>query len=376
MFHLFIQHGIDLLAPGGRFGYIVPNPWLTLPFTEKLRRYVLENTTVEELVILDHRVFQSANVYTMLLLLKKAPPLAERLTRVIRPGPVTDARSMEDVPFVSIAQWSWLALPDCRIETRLTGPVGHLVNRIMAIWPRLDEVARASLGCQAYNRSKHTPEQISARVFHAVERLSDEYLPELAGNDVARYSINRKRGQWIRYGPWLHDYRSLDWLSGPRILVREIPGKPPYRIQATYVEDTYCNYKTILNVNPTESTSLSMKYMCGLLNSRLLSFIYPYVSRKMVARTFPRLSVADLRSLPIRTIDFSDPNDKARYDRMVELVETMLKLHKDLQTANTDHEKSLIQRQINTTDKQIDQLVYELYGLTDEEIRIVEEGTK
>jgi len=54
----------------------------------------------------------------------------------------------------------------------------------------------------------------------------------------------------------------------------------------------------------------------------------------------------------------------------------MLKLHKDLQSAKTDHEKSLIQRQIKETDKQIDQLVYELYGLTDKEILIVEEATK
>jgi hypothetical protein len=61
---------------------------------------------------------------------------------------------------------------------------------------------------------------------------------------------------------------------------------------------------------------------------------------------------------------------------MVELVETMLKLHKNLQAAKTNHEKSLIQRQIDVTDKQIDQLVYELYDLTEEEIRIVEETTK
>ncbi|MCK4393632.1 hypothetical protein KAX17_12070 [Candidatus Bipolaricaulota bacterium] len=61
---------------------------------------------------------------------------------------------------------------------------------------------------------------------------------------------------------------------------------------------------------------------------------------------------------------------------MVNLVQTMLELHKQLAAAKTDHEKSLIQRQIDSTDKQIDQLVYELYGLTDEEIRIVEEGTQ
>jgi predicted nucleic acid-binding Zn-ribbon protein len=57
---------------------------------------------------------------------------------------------------------------------------------------------------------------------------------------------------------------------------------------------------------------------------------------------------------------------------MVGMVETMLKLHKDLPKAKTPHEQESLQRQIATTDRQIDQLVYELYGLTEEGIRIVE----
>jgi DNA-binding protein H-NS len=61
---------------------------------------------------------------------------------------------------------------------------------------------------------------------------------------------------------------------------------------------------------------------------------------------------------------------------MVKVVETMLKLQKQFAAAKTSHEKTAIQRQIAATDKRIDQLVYELYGLTDEEIRIVEETTK
>lgn len=59
---------------------------------------------------------------------------------------------------------------------------------------------------------------------------------------------------------------------------------------------------------------------------------------------------------------------------MVELVETMLNLHKQLSAAKTSYEKTAIQRQIDTTDKQIDQLVYELYGLTEEEVHIIEGG--
>lgn len=57
---------------------------------------------------------------------------------------------------------------------------------------------------------------------------------------------------------------------------------------------------------------------------------------------------------------------------MVKLVESMLKLHEQLATAKTAHDKTLIQRQIDATGRQIDALVYALYGLTDEEIRMVE----
>ncbi len=62
----------------------------------------------------------------------------------------------------------------------------------------------------------------------------------------------------------------------------------------------------------------------------------------------------------------------ARHGRMIGQVDTMLKLHKDLPKAKTPHEQESLQRQIAATDRQIDKLVYELYGLTEQEIRIVE----
>ena len=83
-----------------------------------------------------------------------------------------------------------------------------------------------------------------------------------------------------------------------------------------------------------------------------------------------------LQQLPMRLGDLSTKADKARHDKMVGLVETMLKLHKDLPKAKTPNEQESIQRQIAASDKQIDQLVYELYGLTEDEIRIVEGGQK
>ena len=91
---------------------------------------------------------------------------------------------------------------------------------------------------------------------------------------------------------------------------------------------------------------------------------------------FYRLKIYHVKQLPIRTIDFSDPADVARHDRMVELVQTMLDLHRQLSSAGPDHERTLLARRIEATDRQIDRLVYELYGLTEEEIEIVEAGAK
>ena len=77
-------------------------------------------------------------------------------------------------------------------------------------------------------------------------------------------------------------------------------------------------------------------------------------------------------SFPIRPINFSDPVDVSHHDRMVALVEQMLKLHQDLIAGHTPDRKTALQRQIDAIDTQIDQLVYEVYRLTDEEIEIVE----
>ena len=375
LFHLFIQRGIDLLKTDGFLGYITPNTWFTLQFTTKLREYVLKRVQIEELVLFGHLVFQNADVHTGLTFLKKArKSLSHKIIVKNLPASFSSEMLYQSVT-PSALETDWLKDPEFRFEIRQTGEVGDLVKRIMRKFPPLERVARASLGIQAYNSSKHTREQIEARVFHALKKLSKEYLPELAGNDVGRYLIDRRKGQWIKYGPWLHDYRTMDWLTGPRILVREIAGNWPYRIHGCYVEETFCNYKTILNVNPSSATNYSMKYLLGILNSLLMSFLYPLVSNKIVVGSFPRLSVRDLKRLPISTINFSNPTDKSCHDRMVKLVEQMLSLHKQLTVAKTPDDKIRIQRQISATDQQIDRLVYELYGLTEKEIQIVEQRT-
>jgi len=117
---------------------------------------------------------------------------------------------------------------------------------------------------------------------------------------------------------------------------------------------------------------VSLEFILGLINSRLMSYWFQKTFDKLQRRIFPQFKVKELASFPIRSIDFSQPADKARHDRMLQLVEAMLALHQHKAAARTQAEQDLDQRQIDATDRQIDALVYELYGLTADEIAVVE----
>ena len=82
----------------------------------------------------------------------------------------------------------------------------------------------------------------------------------------------------------------------------------------------------------------------------------------------------DVFNIPVRIIDFSNSIEKAQHEKMVALAETMLKLHKRLTSTKTPQDREMLSRQIESTDVAIDRLVYELYGLSPEEIEIVERG--
>jgi hypothetical protein len=112
-----------------------------------------------------------------------------------------DALTHPDSASFQGEQATWLCSPESRIEIQKHGEAGELVKRIVGHYPKVELVARASLGCQAYNRTKHSTEQIQKRAFHSDHKLGPDYLPELAGTDVSRYFFERRKGQWIKYGP-------------------------------------------------------------------------------------------------------------------------------------------------------------------------------
>jgi len=92
--------------------------------------------------------------------------------------------------------------------------------------------------------------------------------------------------------------------------------------------------------------------------------------------SFPQVTIFSLEQLPIRVLDLSIPSEKSRHDRMVELAGQMLGYKKRLAEARTDKDKDYYTNRCDGIDRQIDALVYELYGLTPSEIQIVEGAVK
>jgi len=138
--------------------------------------------------------------------------------------------------------------------------------------------------------------------------------------------------------------------------------KPEFTIDAS---NLYTNQKCF--IIPVDD-----RYLLGILNSKLCYFLFRKILPKLRG-DFYEPSYVYFKDFPIHTIDYSNSSEKAQHDKLVALVGSMLELHKRQASAGTPREKEMLSRQIESTDEAIDTLVYELYGLTEDEIKIVEE---
>jgi adenine-specific DNA-methyltransferase len=132
---------------------------------------------------------------------------------------------------------------------------------------------------------------------------------------------------------------------------------------ARFAYDTlnlYANNKTYLIAKPD-------LYLLGLLNSSLIRFFIHSVCTDLQGSSF-NFSAIFVTRAPIRIIDFSSREDKKAQNLMIELVGTMLDLQKKYHDSRLKNEKDMFKKQIDILDQKIDHLVYELYGLTEDEI--------
>jgi len=418
---VFVERALQLLNKSGRMGFILPHKFFQAKYGEPLRGLIAGGRHVGEVVHFGaHQIFTGATTYTCLLFLHK------------------DGRSdFQYVKIDDLDSWrtEGRAVTGCIAADRLTkdewnlvaGREAALFDRLCGCPQKLGDVADIFVGIQTSADAvfiMDLVEETEQALVLKSKALDGEWsfekdlvFPLVSGTDVQRYGPLPKR-QYVLF-PYLVDgdiASLLDFgvlskrypetanylLKNRQVLEARENGRGKgaewygyiYRknlarqsvkkicvprlvdaLRAAYdpAGDHFLDNVDVGGVAPKRAhNEEGYLFLLGLLNSSLLRWFFPFVSVPFrggwlsANRQF-------LSQLPVRTIDFSDPVDKARHDRMVSLVHTMLDLHNQLAT-RTEHERTTLQRQIDATDKQIDQLVYELYGLTDKEIRIVEEA--
>jgi type I restriction-modification system DNA methylase subunit len=375
LFAAFIERTLGFCkSTGFAHGMIVPTALLTQESYRPLRREIMQNYCVSNVVRLPNESFGASagavKVDTVITIFtqraKKAPPIEvvsyagyDRVTSI-------DPSKAHVRALVSQSQWS---KPDDFVWSLNTGGnEDQILKKIEKQCESLEQHVEICLGLTPYDKYKgHTAEQIENRVFHASSKKDKTFKPLLAGNDVGRYWINWNGSQWISYGPWLGAARESRFFTERRILVKQIIDWSTKRIWATITDQEFYNSQNAFNLLPRAGVRL--EYILAILNSRLMTFYHRKKFLDEFKMRFQKILIKDARRFPIRLIN----NDNIKkHDKLVALVDTMLSLHQSLFNAKVPHDADMLRRKISALEQQIDQLVYSLYGLTDQEIAIVE----
>ncbi len=365
LYLLFLERYHYLLKQDALLGIIVSNTWLQSVTYRKIRIFLTTRFRWQRILYLPRKVFHAV-VDTHVLIFQE------------HPFDPHDKGTFEVDIFQTSKVVSWHRLPWLNVP-RNGDPINvvasyeeqSLFAKINSSSISLSDIFPVFNGIKPFEKGKGQPPQTVQTMrdkpfVKEGPRPAPDWSPLLRGSLIQRYWNLWNGDYWILYGPWLAAPRDPSIFSEPEVIVVRQTGDS---IIATLVEHGFYARNNLHIILP-RNKEYNLRFVLGILNSRLCDFVYSYINPER-GEALAEVKKKHVEQLPIRAINFSNPTDKARHDRMVELVETILKLHKQLDAAKTTHEKTAIQRQIDATDKQIDQLVYKLYGLTKDEIAVI-----
>jgi REP element-mobilizing transposase RayT len=417
LYVLFYERSLHLLKKNdGLLSFIAPNTWFTNISSKGMREYFLGNSEITQ--ILDCSkvdVFEDAVVETAVVTMKY---------RKVSNNKVAILQLKESEAFIlhDIEQNNWLNNDNFYMNIYVNEQEQKLKSKIDKIGTPLGDFCEAKFGVKIYQVGKGKPKQTKDiaidRLFESDEKLSDDYFKMLEGKDVNRYNISWQ-GRWIKYGVHLAEPRNIELFQGNRFLVRRIMGK---RVIACCTDEPMIS-NALLHVVKVPN-EYSVKVVLSIVSSSLMAFYFRKSSGRE-DKAFPEIKVHQLRSLPIviskDSLIIEPISDRIlkitsgfyatleKFSKYFQSQFSIEKLSKKLQNwyeldfgefikelnkaikkagseklSKTDEmdwmevfetkkaEAQSLKTEIDKTDKEIDQMVYELYGLSEEEINIIE----
>ncbi|TPE46206.1 DUF7149 domain-containing protein [Pontibacter mangrovi] len=343
---LFIELSTLILKQGGYESLIIPTAWLSSTFDINLREFLLDELDVYSIVVCPKHTFEEAIVETLIInASKESPKEMLQVSQLAKDEVHTFSKNR----FRTESKRAFYIAGDA-LEYKL-------INKIQAAQEKLESSFEVVWGVKVYEKGKGVPPQSSeaskAKIFHSNLKTKETHLRLLGGKEIHTYCI-RWSGGYIDYGPWLAAPRNISWFEeGPKILVREITSKG--KIQAAYTTEEFVFSNSIDGIKSKNGSSYSILVLLALLNSKLVSFYHQKLSANSSKDAFPKVLLQDLRNLPIAT-----PDEETRAS-ITQLVEQILSIKQADAAADTSE-----------LEAEVDVLVYRLYGLTYEEVLLVD----
>lgn len=419
LYSIFIEKGYYILKDKGFLSFINPNSILVNSSYTKIRKMLIDDMTT--IVKLPDNVFEDAIVETVIFEFQKKSNV-DSVNALVYPKEFK--LNHIDNRFLKVfSKVNWKNNDSFNFNIFINSGINSILEKISSDSIDLGDIADFTLGITPYDKYKgHSEDLIKNRRFHAQTKLDETYKPLISGGNITRYHVSNEIEEFIKYGDWLGAPREERFFVSPRILVRQIVSGNPPRIYCGYTEEELYFTQIGFGIIPKNGT-VEIKSLLGILNSRLMNFFHKYSYLDLEKELFQKILIANCKKFPIKKkvlngnsdlennvssilrimgdlndirINFSNfLRAKLKLDSISknlqnwpdldfkgflgELSKAKVKLSLSEEAEwmayfTEQKAKTLaLQADITRLDHEIDALVYELYGLTEEEIKIVEE---
>jgi type I restriction-modification system DNA methylase subunit len=420
LYSIFIEKGLSLINQNGILSYINPNSMLVNSSYSKLRNLILP--FLNKVVKLPDDIFQDAKVETIIFELLKNQK--SDYIKIINYNKSEKISEIDNSKMKSVNAKDWQK--EGNFNLYISSNERQIIKKIESKDTlSLHEVANFSLGITPYDKYKgHTEDIIRNRIYHSVHKINDAHKPLIAGENIKRYITDNNSNEYINYGDWLGAKRDEKFFTEPRILIRQIVSGVPLRIYAGYSEEPLYFTQIGFGVISKNDLKFNNKFLLTLLNSTLINYYHKYKFLDLEKQLFQKVLIANAKIFPIKKLsvlnqqpfikkaDIMLSSNKAlqelsqKFQRTVQRKFEIQDLPKKLQDwyllsygdfikelgkkkvrlslsqeaewedyfTQEKQKATALKTTIDATDKEIDQMVYALYGLTPEEIEIVEKG--
>ena len=375
-FKLFIEKGFYLLNNYGYFGLIVPSVFMLQPRYIDVRRFLRDNTTIHKLWNIGDGVFGShVNAPCGVFIVEKNESTKNHKVQFFDTSSLKNNEQRTDA--VANPKYHKLLQDNYRktVEETFISFFRELRENEVLLEDILDfkdagiNYQRVNVGLADKGNS-----DLSKRLLYEGNKENHDDIEYWKGVDINEYFINQKTNRYVRIKTIKtlrknervilnSDYFSLY----PKIIWRQTASYP---IAALDTKGIWFG-RSIQSGIVKPNIKLDIRYILGIINSKYLRWLY-IQNVKEEGRIFPQIKFAKMIKLPISFLDLTNKFDKVKHDSLVSLVDKMLELKKKEAAELNQQLKTMISRQIEGVDNAIDTAVYALYGLTEDEIKVVE----